>query len=66
MELADLQVAAGQPEPALAGLVELVKETTADERETAAAHLLEVSAALGEHDPAVALRPGKALARALF
>ena len=65
LELADLQVAAGQPEPALAGLVELVKETTGDERETVRAHLLELFAALGEHDPAVA-PARKALARALF
>jgi putative thioredoxin len=65
LELADLQVAAGQPEPALAGLVELVKETSGDDRETVRAHLLELFAALGEHDPAVA-PARKALARALF
>lgn len=65
LELADLQVAAGQPEPALAGLVELVKETSGEERETVRTHLLTLFSALGEHDPAVA-PARKALARALF
>lgn len=65
LELADLQVAAGQPEPALAGLVELVQQTAGDDRETVRTHLLELFAALGEHDPAVA-PARKALARALF
>jgi putative thioredoxin len=65
LELADLQVAAGQPEPALAGLVELVKETSGEDRETVRTHLLGLFSALGEHDPAVA-PARKALARALF
>jgi putative thioredoxin len=65
LKLADLQVAAGQPEPALAGLVELVKETSGDEREAVRTHLLELFSALGEHDPSVA-PARKALARALF
>lgn len=65
LQLADLQAAVGQSEPALAGLVELVKATSGEDRETVRAHLLTLFAALGEHDPAVA-PARKALARALF
>ena len=65
LQLADLQAAVGQSEQALAGLVELVKTTAGDDRETVRAHLLTLFSALGEHDPAVA-PARKALARALF
>jgi putative thioredoxin len=65
LQLADLQVASGQAEPALAGLVELVKTTSGDDRDAVRSHLLTLFSALGEHDPAVA-PARKALARALF
>jgi putative thioredoxin len=65
LQLADLQVASGQVEPALNGLVELVRGTSGDEREAVRAHLLTLFAALGDLDPAVA-PARKALARALF
>jgi len=65
LQLADLQAAIGQSEPALAGLVELVKTTSGEDRDAVRAHLLTLFSALGEHDPAVA-PARKALARALF
>jgi len=65
LQLADLQAAIGQSEPALAGLVELVKTTSGEDRDAVRAHLLTLFSALGEHDPAVG-PARKALARALF
>jgi putative thioredoxin len=65
LKLADLQVAMGQPEAGLAGLVELVKTTAGDDRDAVRGHLVQLFAALGDDDPSVP-PARKALARALF
>jgi putative thioredoxin len=63
--LADLQVVGGDPESALAALVELIRATSDAERERARAHLVGLFLALGDDDPAVP-PARRALAAALF
>ena len=63
-EVADLLVASGDVENGLAGLIDLVKMSSGDEREEARQRLLELFDMLGEH-PAVG-PARRALANALF
>jgi putative thioredoxin len=63
-EVADLLVASGDVENGLAGLIDLVKSSSGDEREEVRQRLLELFDMLGEH-PAVA-PARRALANALF
>ncbi len=63
-QVADLLVASGDVENGLAGLIDLVKISSGDEREEARQRLLELFDMLGEH-PAVA-PARRALANALF
>jgi putative thioredoxin len=63
-EVADLLVASGDVENGLAGLIDLVRSSSGDEREEVRQRLLELFDMLGEH-PAVA-PARRALANALF
>jgi putative thioredoxin len=65
LNLADVLVAQGRPEEALASLVECVRRTGGADRERARAHLVELFQVLGEADPAVG-PARRALAAALF
>ncbi len=64
MEVADLLVASGDADNGLAGLIDLVKSSSGDEREDVRQRLLEYFDVLGDH-PAVA-PARRALASALF
>jgi putative thioredoxin len=63
--LADLGVAAGKVEEALASLVDAVRRTSGTERERVRAHLVTLFTALGDDDPAIP-PVRRALAAALF
>ncbi len=65
LDLADIRIAQGRTEEALASLVELVRRTSGGDRERARAHLVELFQALGDTDPAVG-PARRALAAALF
>ncbi len=62
---ADLDLAAGQVEDALARLVDLVARSSGDERGAARAHLVDLFEVVGADDPRVA-KARTALANALF
>lgn len=62
---ADAEFSAGQPEAAIDRLLALVRATSGEERDAARARLVEIFAALGDDDPAVA-PARRALSAALF
>jgi putative thioredoxin len=62
---ADVEVLSGQAPEAYDRLVELVRRTTGDDRDTVRKHLLSLFSVAGPEDPAVA-SARRALARALF
>ena len=62
---ADVEVAQGQVDEAVARLVETVRRTTGADRDTARTHLIEIFEVLGEDDPRVP-KGRTALANALF
>ena len=62
---ADLEVLAGRPEAAFKRLIELVRQTSASERETVRVRLLELFEVVGNADPAV-LKARRDLMSALF
>ena len=62
--MADLLVASGDVDNGLAGLIDLVKTSSGDEREEVRQRLLELFDVLGEHPAVGAAR--RALANALF
>jgi putative thioredoxin len=62
---ADVEVLAGQAEQAYARLVDLVRRTTSEDRETIRRHLVSLFSVAGPDDPAVAAAR-RALASALF
>lgn len=64
LEVADLLVASGDVDNGLAGLIDLVKSSSGDEREEVRQRLLELFDVLGEHPSVVPAR--RALASALF
>jgi putative thioredoxin len=65
MLVADLDVSAGHVEDAFARLVDLVRATEGDERETVRVHLVELFAVVGAHDERVQ-KARRALMSALF
>ncbi len=65
MLVADCDLLGGHVEDAFRRLVELVRRTTGEERETARKHLVELFAVVGNDDPRV-LQARTALASALF
>lgn len=65
LAFADFQVAAGDVEAGLAGLVDVVRRTSGEARERVRAHLVGLFEALGGEDPAVA-PARRALTSALF
>lgn len=62
---ADIEVLSGQAEQAYARLVDLVRRTSGDDRDTARQHLVSLFSIAGPDDPAVATAR-RALSRALF
>jgi putative thioredoxin len=62
---ADVEILSGQAEAAYKRLVDLVRRTSGDERETARKHLVSLFTVAGPDDPAVA-SARRALASALF
>jgi putative thioredoxin len=64
LQVADLLVASGDVDNGLAGLIDLVKSSSGDEREEVRQRLLEMFDVLGEHPSVPAAR--RALASALF
>jgi putative thioredoxin len=64
LEVSDLLVASGDAENGLAGLIELVKESSGDEREEVRQRLLSLFDVLGDHPAVVPAR--RALSNALF
>jgi len=62
---ADVEVLSGQAEQAYARLVDVVRRTAGDDRESARAHLVSLFTIAGPDDPAVA-SARRALSRALF
>ncbi|MFT3872430.1 MAG: tetratricopeptide repeat protein [Nocardioides sp.] len=65
MLVADLDLVGGHVEDAFARLVDVVRRTVGDDRDTARQHLLELFAAVGNDDPRV-LKGRQNLASALF
>jgi putative thioredoxin len=65
MLVADLDVAGGHVEDAFAALVDLVRATQGDERESVRVHLVELFAVVGGHDQRV-VKARRALMSALF
>ncbi len=65
MLVADLDLVGGHVEDAFARLVDVVRRTSGDDRDTARQHLLELFAAVGNDDPRV-LKGRQNLASALF
>jgi putative thioredoxin len=65
LDLADINVARGRIEQALASLVDLVRRTAGPDRERVRAHIVELFRALGDANPAVG-PARRALAAALF
>lgn len=64
-DAADVELAQGQSDQAFARLIEVVRNTTGDERDTVRKRLLELFETLGNSDPAV-LKARRALMTALF
>jgi putative thioredoxin len=62
---ADIEVLAGQAEQAYARLVDLIRRSSTEDRETLRKHLISLFAVAGPDDPAVA-KARRALASALF
>ncbi|MFT3877946.1 MAG: tetratricopeptide repeat protein [Propioniciclava sp.] len=65
LAMADLELAAGNVDAAFARLVELIRQTTGEERERVRVRLLELFETIGPTDPAV-LTARRALMSALF